>query len=110
MFLIKANLDFNDSKRKNPIQGDTYRPLLFFSIIIHSGLIVLDGNEYLEMGKSYENRLIKIYFYKDLDVEKEFYVGRSFIMAEGSIESGFIGTGIINQIIGIEEPNTNLNN
>ena len=45
--------------------------------------------------------LIKIYFYKD--VEKEFYVGRSFIMAEGSIQSGFIGTGVITEIIGIEE-------
>jgi hypothetical protein len=103
MFLITANLDFKDAKRKNPIQGYTYRPLLFFGTIIRSGLIVLDGNEYLEMGENYENRLIKIYFYKDLDVEKEFYVGRSFKMAEGSIQSGFIGTGIITEIIGVEE-------
>ncbi|MEY3240022.1 MAG: hypothetical protein RIR11_1460 [Bacteroidota bacterium] len=103
MLLIKANLDFNDAKRKNPIQGDTYRPLLFFGTIIRSGLIVLDGNECLEMGKSYENRLIKIYFYKDLDVEKEFFVGRSFIMSEGGFETGFIGKGVITEIIGIEK-------
>jgi hypothetical protein len=47
--------------------------------------------------------LIKIYFYKDLDVEKEFFVGRSFIMSEGGFETGFIGKGVITEIIGIEK-------
>ncbi len=101
MFLIKADLSFDNKFRQVPITGNTYRPLLFFSDkVIRSGLIVLEVDEVLEMTQSYENRLIKTYFHKDLNTDQEFFVGRSFIMAEGG--TAIIGRGVISEIIGEE--------
>ncbi len=101
MFLIRADLFFDNKFRQIPITGNTYRPLLFFSDqIIRSGLIVLEADEVLEMTQSYNYRLIKIYFHKDLDTSKEFFVGRPFTMAEGG--TAVIGRGVITEIIGEE--------
>ena len=49
------------------------------------------------MNKSYDNVLFKIYFYEDLEVENEFFIGRLFNILEGST---FIGSGVISEIIG----------
>lgn len=54
------------------------------------------------MTLSYNDRLIKIYTHEDLDTNKEFFIGRQFIMAEGSPLSGLIGQGVITEIIGVE--------
>ncbi len=63
---------------------------------------MLEPDEQLNMNMSYNDRLIKIYSHKDIDIDKEFYIGRQFIMAEGSPSTGLIGHGIITEIIGIE--------
>ena len=103
MFLLKANLDLTEKYRKRPIQGQTYRPILYFSNTCRrSGLIVLEPDEQLDMTLSYNDRLIKIYTHEDLDTNKEFFIGRQFIMAEGSPLSGLIGQGVITEIIGVE--------
>lgn len=102
MFLFKADLSFENTHRQTPITGNTYRPLFFFSDkVVRSGLIVLSDGESLEMTHSYKHRLVKIYFYKDLDVDGEFYAGRTFTMAEGG--SAIIGRGVITEVIGEEE-------
>ena len=101
MFSIKADLQFSNTRRKRPISGEPYRPILFFSEGLNrSGLIVLAPGEQLEMDQAYPDRLIKIYFYKDLDVTKEFYPGRPFVMGEGGAP---IGRGVITEIIGETE-------
>lgn len=101
MYSIIANIVLENEHRKTPIQGNAYRPLLFFSKdLVRSGLLVLDENEILEMDRAYDKRLIKLYFYKDLDTEREFYVGRTFTMAEGG--SAVIGKGVITEVIGEE--------
>ena len=98
MYQIRANIQLSDKNRQQKISGNSYRPLLYFSdSIIRSGLIVLENYDYLEMDKSYENILLKIYFYKDLDCSKEFFIGRKFELREGSLS---IGDGIITEIIG----------
>ena len=103
MYLFKANLAFQNDFRQKPITGNPYRPLLYFSNnVIRSGLLVLEKDEVFEMDQSYSDRLIKIYFYKDLDVEKEFFVGRAFTMAEGG--TAIIGQGVITEVIGEESP------
>jgi hypothetical protein len=103
MFLIKVNFTLENTFRKGAIRGDSYRPIFFFSNNLNrSGLIVLDEGEELEMTGLYENRLVKIYFHKDIDPHKEFYVGRKFIMAEGSPRIGKIGEGVITDIVGEE--------
>lgn len=99
MYLIRANIHLNNEHRKEPISGTVYRPLLYFSSsIIRSGLMDLEDKSSLEMDKSYENILFKIYFYSDIDCEKEFFIGRKFDIAEGS---NLIGLGEIVDVIGI---------
>ena len=101
MFLIKADLTLSNEHREDPISGETYRPLLFFSNkVIRSGLLVLGENTSLQMDQAYKDILIKIYFHKDLDTTKEFYVGREFVLAEGGRAK--IGTGIITEVFGEE--------
>ena len=98
MYQIRANIQLNDKHRKQKISGDTYRPLLYFSdTVIRSGLIVLETHEFLEMSEYYKNILIKIYFYEDLNCEREFFIGREFELKEGSV---LIGDGIITEVIG----------
>jgi translation elongation factor EF-Tu-like GTPase len=99
MYLFKANINLSDEYRKQEIKGNHYRPLLSFSnTVIRSGLIDLEDKPYLEMNKSYDDILFKIYFHEDLDVENEFFVGREFRILEGNT---FIGSGIISKVIGI---------
>ena len=62
-------------------------------------MVIPEGGK-LEMDQSYEDIVIKVYFYKDLEIEKEFFVGRTFIMAEGG--KAVIGEGIITEVIGEE--------
>ena len=101
MFVIKADIQLTDQSRKNPIQGNTYRPMLFFSdTIIRSGLLVLEPGELLEMTGHYKNRTIKIYFHEDLDTEKEFYPGCEFTLRAGG--SALIGKGIVTAVPGKE--------
>lgn len=98
MYLFKANIHLSDENRKQEIKGKSYRPLLSFSnTVIRSGLIDLEEKLSLEMNKSYDNVLFKIYFYEDLEVENEFFIGRLFNILEGST---FIGSGVISEIIG----------
>ncbi len=98
MFSIKADLKFDSQERTKPISGTSYRPLLYFDQgkIVRSGLIVMEDNEVLEMHQVYNNRIINIYFYEDL--EQYFKIGQHFWMAEGS---STIGQGIIVEILGI---------
>lgn len=97
-FNIIANIHLSDENRKQEIKGNNYRPLLSFSnTVIRSGLIDLEEKLSLKMNKSYDNVLFKIYFYEDLDVENEFFIGREFNILEGTT---FIGSGIISEIIG----------
>jgi|GEM_PF-4647373 len=99
MYQIRASIHLNDEHRKDPIRGTAYRPLLYFSdSIIRSGLLDIEDKPFLEMGKFYENILFKIYFHLDLDCEKEFFIGRKFDLAEGSV---LIGSGEITDIVGI---------
>ena len=99
MYLFKANIHLSDKNRTKEIKGNNYRPLLYFSnTVIRSGLIDLEERLSLEMNKPYNNVLFKIYFYEDLDVENEFFIGREFEILEGST---FIGSGIISEIIGV---------
>lgn len=103
MFLIRVNLTLTNQFRKTPIRGNSYRPLLYFSNqLIRSGLLVIDEGEELKMDQKYDNRLIKIYVYRDLDTKGEFFVGRTFILSEGGT-AGIIGEGVITEVIG-EEP------
>lgn len=98
MFIIKANIQFIDKYRQSAIRGNTYRPLLYFdNYVIRSGLIFIDNNELLHMDKSYNNRLIGIYFYKDLDYINIFKVGETFEIKEGTV---LIGFGEITEVIG----------
>lgn len=102
MFAFKADIQLTNEYRKTPIQGNTYRPLLFFSdTVVRSGLVVLAENEVLQMDEAYKDRLLKLYFYKDLDVDKEFFVGREFFMGESA--KNLIGKGVITAIIGEEK-------
>lgn len=99
MFLIKADISLTNENRKPPIKGDSYRPLLYLpNNVIRSGLIFIDKNEVLEMTESYSNRLIGIYFYKDLDIDKIFKLGAVFNLVEGS---KIIGIGKITEVIGV---------
>lgn len=98
MFYFRANIELTDEFRNTPIKGDSYRPLLFFpNNITRSGLILLRESEQLEMNGFYENRLIGIYFYKDLDTNNVFKVGTFFKLAEGI---KVIGSGNITESIG----------
>lgn len=99
MYQIRANIHLKNEHRKDPIGGIVYRPLLYFSnSLIRSGLMDIEDNSSLEMDKSHENILFKIYFYSDLDCEKEFFIGRKFDIAEGS---NVIGLGEIVDVIGM---------
>lgn len=99
MYHFKANIHLSNENRTQEIKGNIYRPLLYFSnTIIRSGLMDLKNMAYLEMGKSYDNILFKIYFYDDLDVENEFFIDREFKILEGRT---FIGSGVISEIIGV---------
>jgi hypothetical protein len=101
VYLIRANIKLNNEHRKEPISGTVYRPLLYFSnLIIRSGLMDIEDKSFLEMDKFYENILFKIYFYSDLDCEKEFFMGRKFDIAEGS---NVIGIGEIIAVIGVAD-------
>ncbi len=89
-----------DTNRQTPIVGDSYRPLLHLpNNIIRSGLVFINKFEQLEMDKYYENRLIGIYFYKDIDVQKVFAVGTIFKLAEGTT---LIGEGVITECLGTD--------
>ena len=102
MFAFKADIQLTNEFRKIPIQGNTYRPLLFFgNNVVRSGLFILDEGEMLQMDNAYKNRLLKLYFYKDLDVNKEFFVGKEFFIAESG--RALIGKGVITAIIGEEK-------
>ncbi len=99
MFSFKADITFVDVYRKNPVPGPTsYRPLLFFSDKLNrSGEIWIEKGELLEMNQTYKDLLITIRVYQDLDPYKEFFVGRTFVLAEGV---PVIGVGKITTIIG----------
>lgn len=99
MYLIKANIQLIDALRQRPLQGETCRPLLFFADnIIRSGLIFIQKEELLSMTEYYENRLIGIYFYKDIDYKNIFSVGAKFEIAEGT---AVIGYGEIVEVVGV---------
>ena len=73
----------------------------FGNNVVRSGLFILDEGEMLQMDNAYKNRLLKLYVYKDLDVNKEFFVGKEFFIAEGA--RYLIGKGVITAIIGEEK-------
>ena len=83
----------------NPLNGADFEILQIN--VVRSGLFILDEGEMLQMDNAYKNRLLKLYFYKDLDVNKEFFVGKEFFIAEGA--RYLIGKGVITAIIGEEK-------
>ena len=102
MFYIKSNIKLTDVNRKNPLQGSTCRPLLFFSNgLIRTGLIIISPDETLDMTGIYHDRLIGIHFYKDINPFNDFVEGTGFDMREGSL---LIGTGIVTECLGEDYP------
>ncbi len=98
MFFIKADICLTDVNRKNPLQGTTCRPMLYLpNNIIRTGLLFIGGDEVLDMTKCYDDRLLGIYAYKDINPFSVFAVGTNFQLAEGSI---LIGNGVITKCIG----------
>ncbi|MCC6723321.1 MAG: hypothetical protein IT258_02335 [Saprospiraceae bacterium] len=99
MFVIKANLTFVNVYRSKPLAPPFYRPLLFFSDkLIRSSEIPIAENEALNLDCTYDQRIVKIPVYKDILIEKEFFVGRNFIMKEGA--TAVVGFGEITEILG----------
>lgn len=103
MFNIKANIFFTHKRKSGPLAATSigpYRPILLFSEQVkRSGLIVIGEEELLFDHVMYEDRLIQIYFYKDLNTSKEFFAGREFLMGEGSF---VVGHGVITEVLGEE--------
>ena len=105
MFVIRADIKLDNTFLTLPRIGDCNRPLLSFTpTLSHKGLIVLENHKSLLMTESYTDILIRIYVYDDLDTEKEFYIGRTFLMIESPYKYK-IGVGVITTIIGIESRN-----
>jgi len=96
MFYPTANITLNDTHTKTPLQGNTYRPILYFDDITpRSGLINIKEGEKLEMAKTYKNRELGIYFYDD-EVIRNLIIGKKFTMGEGA---STIGSGVITYIL-----------